>query len=129
MNSRGVVAFDHVRWIGGGTGAGKSTLARRLAQRHGCSIYSTDATIGAHSDRLSAGAAPMLEAFRRMDLDQRWVLRHPTEKYRTFPWFHGEGFDLLIEDLRALPTNGITIVEGFRLLPRLVRPYLANPSS
>lgn len=59
-----------------------------------------------------------------MNMDERWVLREPDEMYRTFPWFHGEGFDLLIEDLEALPTDLITVVEGFRLLPQLVRPLL-----
>ena len=64
-----------------------------------------------------------------MSMDERWVLRHPVEMYRTFPWFHGEGFDRLIEDLRALPTDLITIVEGFRLLPDLVRPLLCEASA
>jgi hypothetical protein len=47
--------------------------------------------------------------------------------YRTFPWFHGEGFDLVIEDLRALSSSGVVLAEGFRLLPDLVRPHLTNP--
>lgn len=46
--------------------------------------------------------------------------------YRTFPGFHGEGFDLLLEDLRSLPSGRLTLVEGFRLLPRLVRPNLSD---
>ena len=58
-----------------------------------------------------------------MSVDERWVYREPGEMYRTFPWFHGEGFDLLTEDLRSLPTNMITLAEGFRLLPRLVAPF------
>ena len=32
----------HVYWIGGGSGAGKSTIARRLAARRGLRLYSTD---------------------------------------------------------------------------------------
>ena len=59
-------------------------------------------------------------------MDERWVLRDPEEMYRTFPWFHGEGFDLLIEDLRSLPARDVILVEGFRLLPDLVRPYLSD---
>jgi hypothetical protein len=43
---------------------------------------------------------------------------------RTFPWFAGDGFDLLLADLRALDAAGPVLAEGFRLLPRLVAPLL-----
>lgn len=61
-------------------------------------------------------------------MDERWVEQDPVTMYSTFPWFHGEGFDLLIEDLRQWPTDCTILVEGFRLLPHLVRPYVADPS-
>lgn len=121
--------LDHIRWLGGGTGAGKTTVAARLAGQAGVSIYSSDATIPAHSLKLGAAAAPLLDRFTRMTMDERWVLRDPVDMYETFPWFHGEGFDLLIEDLHELPTDRITIVEGFRLLPDLVGPRLSAPTT
>jgi hypothetical protein len=42
----------------------------------------------------------------------------------TFPWFRGEGFHMIIEDLLRLPANLRVIVEGFRVLPSLVKPVL-----
>jgi len=105
--------LGHVRWIGGGSGAGKTTLARRLAGRSGLRLYSTDATISAHSRRLSQAEAPLLATFRSMSVDERWLQQEPATMYRTFPWFHGEGFDLVIEDLRELPRDKIILVEGF----------------
>jgi len=45
----------------------------------------------------------------------------------TFHWFRGEGFGLILEDLLARPGEAGVIVEGFRLLPRLVKPLLAGP--
>jgi hypothetical protein len=83
---------------------------------------SSSAAIRVHSLKLSTAAAPLLERFRSMSMDERWVLREPVEMYRTFPWFQREGFKLLIEDLESLPTGSIIIVKGFRLLPYLVRP-------
>lgn len=127
VDTRVVGSLDHIRWVGGGSGAGKTTVTRRLAERFGLPIYSSDATIGVHADRLSEATAPLLERFRRMGMDERWVLRDPVSMYRTFPWFQGEGFDLLIEDLRSLPSNSFTLVEGFRLLPHLVHPHLSDP--
>ena len=45
---------------------------------------------------------------------------------RTFHWFQGEGFDLILEDLRRLPNDRLVVAEGFRLLPRLVQPHLSD---
>jgi hypothetical protein len=45
---------------------------------------------------------------------------------RTFHWFQGEGFDLIVDDLRRLPSDRLVLAEGFRLLPRLVEPHLAD---
>lgn len=126
VDTRLVSSLDHIRWVGGGTGAGKTMVTRRLAEQFGLPVYSSDATISVHSARLGA-AAPLLERFRRMSMDERWVLRDPVSMYWTFPWFQGEGFDLLIEDLRSLPSSSVTVVEGFRLLPQLVRPHLSDP--
>jgi len=102
-------------------------VTSHLAERFGLRVYSSDLTIGVHAARLDAATAPLLDHFRRMSMDQRWVLRAPAIMYKTFPWFQGEGFDLLLEDLRSLPANQVILVEGFRLLPHLVQPYLSDP--
>jgi hypothetical protein len=117
----------HVRWIGGGSGAGKSTVARRLAADYGLRLYSCDDKLAVHAGRLAAADAPLLQAFITMSMDERWVICSPEVMAKTFPWFAGEGFDLIIEDLLALPPEPAILVEGFRLLPRLVAPLLRLP--
>jgi 2-phosphoglycerate kinase len=116
----------HVRWIGGGSGAGKSTIARRLATDYGLRLYSTDAVMAEHAGRSDAAETPLLQAFLAMDMDERWANRSPDVMFQTFHWFAGEGFDLIVEDLLALPEDPPILVEGFRLLPRLVEPLLAH---
>lgn len=118
----------HVRWIGGGSGAGKSTIARRIAAEHGLRVYATDDAMADHARRSMPGDAPLLHRFMAMDMDERWVSRPPETMVETFHWFRGEGFGLIIEDLLRLPRAPGVIVEGFRLLPRLVEPLLSTPA-
>lgn len=118
--------LSHVYWIGGGSGAGKSTIARRVAERHGLRLYATDDVMPDHARRCAPGDAPLLAAFAAMDMDERWLNRSPQTMLETFHWFQGEGFHLIIEDLLRLPMHPGVIVEGFRLLPRLVKPLLAD---
>ncbi len=117
----------HVRWLGGGSGAGKSTVARWLAAEYGMRLYSCDATIATHARRVAPADAPLLQTFLSMNMDERWATRTPDVMFETFPWFAGEGFNLILDDLLALPQSSPILVEGFRLLPRLVAPLLNLP--
>jgi hypothetical protein len=80
-----------------------------------------------HGSRSTPGDSPLLSAFAAMDMDERWVNRSPETMLETFHWFRGEGFGLIVEDLLRLPGKPAVLVEGFRLLPRLVKPFLALP--
>jgi hypothetical protein len=118
----------HVYWIGGASGSGKSTIARRLADKHGLRLYSTDEAMADHASRWTPEDCPLLAAFNNMSMDERWVNRSPQTMLETFHWFRGEGFGWIIEDLLALPPDQGVIAEGFRLLPHLVKPLLHDPS-
>jgi hypothetical protein len=118
-------ALRHVYWIGGGPGAGKSTVARRIAERHNLRLYATDDVMPDHAARSTADESPLLFDFMAMDMDERWMSRSPEVMLETFHWFRGEGFDLIVEDLRDLPAEPAVVAEGFRLLPHLVAPLLA----
>lgn len=116
----------HIRWIGGGSGAGKSTVAQILAEKHGFRLYHCDDAQSTHTARSNATDHPMLHAFIAMTMDERWAKRTPEEMFYTFHGFHGEGFGLILEDLLALPTDVPVLVEGYKLLPRLVAPLLSQ---
>jgi hypothetical protein len=117
----------HVRWLGGGSGAGKSTVARALAARHGLPVYATDDVMAEHAVRCAPEECPSLREFVRMTMDERWVHRPPEVMLETFHWFRGEGFPLIVDDLLRLPEGPVVLAEGFRLLPHLVAPLLSDP--
>ena len=119
--------LQHVYWIGGGSAAGKSTIARRIAAERGLSVYATDDLMADHARRSSREDCPLLHQFIEMDVDERWVHRSPTTMLETFHWFQGEGFDCIIQDLLRRPRDAGVVVEGFRLLPHLVKPLLSVP--
>ncbi|HXQ70443.1 MAG TPA: hypothetical protein VN844_08155 [Pyrinomonadaceae bacterium] len=118
----------HVYWIGGGSGAGKSTITRRIAAEHGLQAYVTDDVMADHAKRSTPRDCPLLHMFMAMDMDQRWVSRSPEAMLETFHWFRGEGFNMIVEDILNLPKESGVVVDGFRLLPHLVKPLLADPS-
>jgi hypothetical protein len=124
--NRAGAGLQHVRWIGGGSGAGKSTVARQLAADHGLRLYHTE-PFSKFVARADPGATPLLHGFMAMDMDERWVNRPPEVMLQTFHGFQGEGFDLVLDDLRALPPDPPVLAEGFSLLPRLVAPLLSRP--
>ncbi|QQE10514.1 hypothetical protein JD969_13500 [Planctomycetota bacterium] len=120
--------LSNVFWIGGGSGSGKSTVAKMIAAESNLHLYETDAVMKEHARRSNEKDCPLLHAFMGMSMDERWVTRTPQEMLETFHWFNGEGFKYIIDDLLAFPAEQKTIVEGFRLLPKYVVPYLAKPS-
>jgi len=119
--------LSHVHWIGGGSGAGKSTIARRIAAERGWRLYASDNPMADHARRSIPEDSPFLHKFMAMDMDERWVNRPPEIMLETFHWFRGEGFDMIVEDLLRLPKAPGILVEGFRLLPSLVQPLLGVP--
>lgn len=125
----GAGPLPRVLWVGGGSGAGKSTVAARLAERHGLRRYDSDAAMADHARRCPPQRCPRLAAFLTMSPDERWVDRSPREMLETFHWYAGEGFDLVVQDVAAMGPGPVVVAEGFRLLPRLVAPLLGEGSA
>jgi len=99
--------LQHVYWIGGGSGAGKSTIARRIAAECGLHLYATDDVMLDHAGRTTPEDSPSLSEFMSMDMDERWLNRSPEVMLETFHWFRGEGFALIVDDLLRLPESRV----------------------
>ena len=120
-------ALAHVRWIGGAPDAGKTTVARLLAQRHGFHLYVLDAAMQAHWARATTERHPELVAFQALSMDERWVLPTPEAMAQQIVRIGAERFGLALEDLLALAKRPPVLAEGPWLFPELVAPLVSGP--
>lgn len=94
----------NVLWIGGPAGAGKTTVGRLLARRHGLRWYNCDAQTWRHLDRAIASGVRNARRFAALTPAQRAVALPEEIEYDRGP--------LTVEDLRALPDSPIIVVDG-----------------
>ena len=66
-----MASLRHVLWIGGPAGAGKTTIATRLARRHGLRWYNADTQTWAHRDRAIAAGSPAAIRWEAMSPEER----------------------------------------------------------
>jgi 2-phosphoglycerate kinase len=115
----------HIFWIGGATDSGKSTVAQRLAERWGASVYHFDRDDATQMQTLSS-TLPEVDKFLKATMEQRWIQPDPGRMLDflllTFP----HRFQLVLEHLLALPNDQPILVEGFGLLPELIHPLLSS---
>lgn len=115
-------------WIGGAQWAGKSTVARILAQRHGLTAYHYDYhDARGHQDRRIARRVALGETLENPSPDAVWVDPTPeamaAETLAGFPI----RFEWALDDLRGLFSERPIIAEGWGLRPELVAPLLESP--
>ncbi|UBU09345.1 hypothetical protein [Nonomuraea gerenzanensis] len=115
-------------WIGGGQWAGKSTVARLLAQRYGLTAYHYDYhDARGHEDRRVARRLRLGEPPAGPDPDTMWVRPTPAElAEETLDGFPVR-FEWALDDLRGLVSGRPIIAEGWGLRPELVAPIAGSP--
>jgi hypothetical protein len=118
--------LQHVRWLAGGTGAGKSTVAHLLAARSGAIVYDGDRAEHDWSSRCTQREHPYLYANLLLTKEDRATLT-PTERFEGMASRHGETIGLLVEDLLELPNDRPVVVDWFGNTPRDVCPLLTWP--
>jgi hypothetical protein len=107
--------FEHVLWIGGTPGSGKTTIAGRLAKRHGLRLYSADTRTWAHRDRaIRAGNAAAIR-WEAMTPHERWERLTPAEMLEMS--LHRERGPMIVDDLERLPRAPLIVAEGTAVSP------------
>jgi hypothetical protein len=115
-----VTTLEHVLWIGGASGAGKTTLATRLARRHGLRWYSADARTWDHRDAAIRGGHEGAIRWEGLSPEERHAiaLEEPGELVRLN--LDLDRGPMIVDDLRSLPAAPLVVADGSTVLPELV---------
>ena len=119
--------WSSVVWIGGGCGAGKSTVARALAYRLDLRLYPVDAYTYAHLARANPVDQPWMSRVAEMDYTELHVKPDVDTRVEHFRRYAVEQFGLVLADLAASGNGPTIVVEGPSLFPELVAPLMPTP--
>ena len=119
--------LSHVYWIGGSGCAGKSTVADVLAKEHDLVVYHGDEHWFGDDGHLARATPDRQPATcRGRDTELEVLFNLPPKEYAQLGLaFFAEDFEMMLEDLYALPKQP-TVVEGVSVLPSLVAE-IADP--
>ena len=114
-------------WLGGGPDAGKTSVARLLAQRHGWQLQVLDEQQPRSADEVDRAIQPALWAFMNLSNDQRWT-EGPAE--RMAGWIEAiaaEAMPRLASSLARLDSARPVLVEGPWVFADNIEPLLSSP--
>ena len=116
----------HVVWIGGTSCAGKTTVARLLAEACRLEVYSTDKHFDRHAREAVQQTQPAMYAYQQDDPVMYQRHQAPVEKASLWRDFYTERFPMIVAELAEADR---IVAEGVDLLPDAarIRPPLTKP--
>lgn len=119
--------LSHVLWIGGGPCVGKTTLARLLAGKYDLKIYNLDwHLVREHRSRMGAIPGAISDGWDDLSMDDRWLLPTPQVMAEREIASWTARFQLVVEDLLALPGGRAIVAEGPSAFPWSVAKMIAS---
>ena len=102
--------LEHILWIGGAPVSGKTTVATRLARRHGLRWYGADTRTWEHRDRAIRAVTAAAIRWEAMTPSERWETSTAEEMLALS--LHRERGPMVAEDLEALPRSPLVVADG-----------------
>lgn len=115
--------LKHAVWIGGPPRSGKTSIATRLARRHGLRWYGSDTQTWAHRDRALAAGVEAAERWESMPVAARGEA--PPDDLLAMSLHHERG-EMVVDDVRALPASPLVVAEGSAVSPSLISSGLVD---
>ena len=110
-----------VLWLGGSPCSGKSSVTGHLAARGGVRIYHVDEAFGDYVRRITPDRHPITTKWTTTPWNDLWMQPADVLLAEAISCY-SEQFELILEDLVALPDGDPVLAEGTALLPALVAP-------
>ncbi len=117
---------DHLYWIVGGAGSGKTTVCQSLSACFDLPVYDMDAHIyGDYHARFTPERHPVNRAWANAENGLAWLLAMSWDEFDSFNRAAlAEYLDLLAEDLAGQPSDAGVLIDGGICNPALLAEVL-----
>jgi 2-phosphoglycerate kinase len=117
--------FSRAFILGGSPCSGKSTIAEKVSTNYHMPYYKVDDHFQDHLNRCNPKRHPTMHRIVNLSWNEIWSQPVSLQVREELVFYH-EQFELILQDLKAYPTDKPIIIEGAALLPDLIHTQDVN---